>query len=159
MLFLVFIIHALMAIEKYDLKTGGDYMIFEFTSEGSKGKIRKVVQYVEIEDNVFNLGFGDWHEETGTVNDKVVSNNGDGEKVLNTVAYTVVEFIRMYPTALIYVTGSTRVRTRHYRMGISRNLAVIGKDFDVYGRNDEGRWVRFKENSEYDAFLIMKKNA
>lgn len=149
-----------MAIDRYDLKSDGDHVTFVFTSVGPKGEIIKVVQYSEmLLENMYNLGFGDWDPWEGSVDDKVVSNNGDTEKLLNTVAYTVLEFTKAHPNAMIYVTGSTKVRTRVYRIGISRNLALIGKDFDVEGLVDEDNWVPFKEGVNYDAFLIKRKKA
>jgi hypothetical protein len=34
---------------------------------------------------MYNLGFGDYNEITGLIDDKVITNNGDREKVLATV--------------------------------------------------------------------------
>lgn len=68
--------------------------VFEFISEGPKGRIKKIVQYSETNiENVFNLGFGDYDEETGEIDDKTISNNNDSEKILTTVAATVYAFI------------------------------------------------------------------
>jgi len=103
---------------------------FEFISEGSKGRIKKVVQYSETSTkNVFNLGFGDLDEKTKGIDDLSVTNNGDSLKVLATVASTVYAFIEKHPEAWILATGSTSVRTRLYRMGITNNLAEITEDF------------------------------
>ncbi len=70
-------------------------MFYEFYSEGPKGKIKKVIQYRRFDNtdqNLFNLGFGDWIETEQRVDDKVTSNNNDREKVLSTVAATAIEF-------------------------------------------------------------------
>jgi hypothetical protein len=43
------------------------------------------------------LAFGDKDIEAGDIDDKVISNNGDSEKVLATVVATVYAFIDKYP--------------------------------------------------------------
>ena len=61
---------------------------FEFISKGKNGEIQKLVVYQEIAEGVFNLAFGDKDFETGDLNDKNISDNGDTEKVLATVVLT-----------------------------------------------------------------------
>ena len=143
---------------QYLYKTEAEFTIFEFVSEGPKGSIKKIVEYTETAtENVYNLGFGDYDETTNSINDLSVTNNGDSLKVLATVASTVYAFIEKHPNAYILATGSTNVRTRLYRMGITNNLAEIKGDFDVYGFSDEGIWEEFEVGEDYEAFLIAKK--
>ena len=119
-----------------------------------------MVQYSDTgTENVYNLAFGDFDEETNTINDFSITNNGDSLKVLATVASTVYAFIEKYPDAWIFATGSTTNRTRLYRMGITNNLEEIKSDFDVYGlRTDTNIWEEFIIGEDYEAFLITKKN-
>lgn len=133
--------------------------VFEFISEGPKGNIKKMVQYTETDSvDVFNLAFGDYDKETNSINDLSITNNSDSQKVLATVASTIYAFIERYPNAIIFATGSTAVRTRLYRMGITNNLADIKKDFVVYGLTiDENKWVEFLVGEDYEAFLITKR--
>lgn len=143
---------------KYFYKTESKFTIYEFVSEGPKGSIRKMIEYTETATkNVYNLGFGDYDEITKSINDLSVTNNGDSLKVLVTVASTVYAFIEKYPNAYILATGSTNVRTRLYRMGITNNLAEITEDFVVYGFTDKGNWEEFEIGEDYEAFLITKK--
>ncbi|MEJ7681298.1 MAG: hypothetical protein WKG06_26305 [Segetibacter sp.] len=86
--------------------------------------------------NFYNLGFGD-KDETGNIDDKVVTNNGDSEKVLATVASTLYTFTDKFPEAMIFVTGSTKARTRLYKIGISNYIEEIEVDFEVFGLVDE----------------------
>jgi hypothetical protein len=148
-----------MKLERYELSAGKSLMIFEFVSEGPKGKIRKVVQFVEtILKDLYNLAFGDLDTMTGEVNDTVTSNNGDSDKVLATVVAAIYAFTEKYPGVWIYATGSTKARTRLYRMGLTKYLADITPDFDLYGqRADE--WEIFQKGIEYSAFLAQRKNA
>ena len=105
---------------------------------------------------LYNLAFGDKDIETGEIDDKVISNNGDSEKVLTTVVATVYAFFDKYPDAWIYATGSTKARTRLYKMGISKFLEEVTSDFEVLGElNDD--WETFKSDTEYDGFLVRRK--
>ncbi|MCX6189240.1 MAG: hypothetical protein NTW54_06520 [Bacteroidetes bacterium] len=146
-----------MKYEKYQLESDRKLHLFEFTSKGSKGQIKKIVHYVETNlKNYYNLGFGDKDELTGEIDDKVITNNGDSQKVLATVASTVYAFTEKYPDAMIYAKGSNNIRTRLYRIGITNNLLEIKKDFHVFGLRDN-QWHAFRKGSEYEAFLIMRK--
>ena len=67
-------------------------------------------------------------------------------------------FTKKYPKAWIFATGSTTVRTRLYRMGISNNLSEIQDDFKVFGLwIDDNDWEDFVVGEDYKAFLITKK--
>lgn len=146
-----------MNLDRYDLTVGESQMIFEFTSEGPKGTTKKVVIYSKTHlHNFYNLGFGDKDNETGFVDDLAVTNNGDRLKVLATVAATVVVFSNQFPDASIFATGSTKARTRLYRIGIGSIFEEIKLNFDVYGLlNNE--WLPISKNVEFEGFLIRKK--
>ena len=107
--------------------------------------------------DVYNLAFGDKDLTTGEIDDTVISNNEDSEKVLATVVATVYAFTDKYPDTWIYATGSTKSRTRLYRMGIARFLSEVYEDFEVFGeRNND--WEVFQKDVEYDSFLVRRKN-
>lgn len=146
-----------MKLPKYSLKSGEKLTTFEFISEGPRGQIVKVVQFRQTNlKNVYNLAFGDKDQNTGEIDDTVISNNEDSEKVLATVVATVYAFTDKYPDAFVYATGSTKARTRLYRMGISNFLTEIKHDFEILAeRND--KWEIFKKDSDYDGFLITRK--
>ena len=142
---------------KYNYRSESSLQFYEFISEGSKGLVKKMVIYTETTtENVYNLGFGDYDETTNGINDLSVTNNGDSLKVLATVASTVYAFIERHPNAWILATGSTAVRTRLYRMGITNNLAEIESDFVVLGYTKNEEWEKFIVGEDYEAFLITK---
>ena len=148
-----------MKYPKYHYKTEKLMQHYEFISEGPKGLIKKVVEYTETgTENVYNLGFGDYDDQTNSINDLSVTNNGDSLKVLATVASTVYAFTEKHPKAWVLATGSSSVRTRLYRMGITNNLAEISEDFYIYGLDDNGIWVKFVIGEDYEAFLITRKD-
>ena len=147
-----------MKYKKYEYTADEDLHFYEFTSVGVKGKIKKVVEYSKMNiEGYYNLAFGDFDEETNEINDKVVTNNGDSLKVLATVASTVYAFTGKYPDAKIFATGSTEVRTRLYRMGITNNLVEIQEDFEVYGMKQDETFEKFIPGEDYIGFLITRK--
>ena len=146
-----------MQKEKYELSTDPDVTIFKFVSKGPKGEIPKLIMYQKTTiKNVYNLAFGDWDETTNEIDDKAISNNNDSEKILATVASTVLSFTYKYPKAMILVKGSTESRTRLYRIGISNNFEEINQNFVVLGYREE-TWQPFNKNTDYEAFLIERK--
>lgn len=143
---------------KYNYRSESSLQNYEFISEGPKGLIKKLVIYSETTtENVYNLGFGDYDETTSGINDLSVTNNGDSLKVLATVASTIYAFIERYPNAWILATGSTTVRTRLYRMGITNNLTEIEEDFIVLGYTKNEEWEKFIVGEDYEAFLLKKR--
>lgn len=146
-----------MKLPKYPLASSDKLLTFEFISEGQNGLIHKIVRYqpTNLKD-VFNLAFGDKDHSSGEIDDTIISNNGDSEKVMATVAATIYAFTDKYPETYIYATGSTKARTRLYRMGITKFLSEVTADFEVLGeRNDD--WEPFKKDTEYEGFLVRRK--
>lgn len=82
-----------MKLPKYPLASSDTLLTFEFISEGKRGLIHKLVRYqpTNIKD-VYNLAFGDKDPSTGDIDDAVISNNGDSEKVLATVVASLYAF-------------------------------------------------------------------
>ncbi|RRO17202.1 DUF6934 family protein [Flavobacteriaceae bacterium 14752] len=146
-----------MNLPKYPLSSSEKMTTFEFTSEGEKGLIHKLVRFQPTNLNgLYNLAFGDKDKLTGDINDKVISNNGDSKKVLATVVATVYAFTDKYPNALIYATGSTKSRTRLYRIGITKFIDEVIADFEILGEIN-GEWEDFQKDVEYQGFLIRRK--
>lgn len=146
-----------MNLPKYPLKAEKSLTVFEFTSEGPKGKIKKLVKFSETNlKDLYNLAFGDEDEATGAIHDFSISNNADSDLVLATVVATVYAFTDKYPDTWVFATGSTKARTRLYRMGITKYLMQIKKDFQVYGLNGD-EWEPFEKDVSYEAFLVKRK--
>lgn len=149
-----------MQLPKYRCIANESKSLFEFCSEGPRGRVRKLVEFTETDyANVYNLGFGDFDEFRKCINDLAVTDNGDSLKVLATVAATVYDFLETHPNAFIFATGSTKSRTRLYRIGINRHLAEIQGDFAIFGSNNYLIWEEFIPGSDYHAFfLTLKQN-
>ena len=146
-----------MEQERYNYSAEKKLMYFEFFSIGPKGQIKKIIEFSETNvKDVYNLAFGDFDEKTQQISDTIVTNNGEGLKVLATVASSVYAFTAKRPEAWVFATGSTDVRTRLYRMGLTNNLAEISKDFNVYGLKED-QWEDFLIGDDYEAFLVKRK--
>jgi hypothetical protein len=121
--------------------------------------VRKLVEYYRlshIKTLVYNLSFGDWEENTPKMNDKVVTNNADRDKVLATIAATVVDFINNHPGASVFVSGNTPARNRLYQMGINRQWDEIDKMFKLRGYVN-GDWRSFEKGVNYTSFLLQAR--
>lgn len=147
-----------MQEEKYAFNRGPEISQYEFFSEGPKGSIQKIVQFQLIDEDrrVFNLAFGDWDEDKGTIDDSTKSNNGDRQKILATVAHTVLDFMNKQSKAIVLAQGSTASRTRLYQMGIGAFYDEIDKYFYIEGYID-GQWEHFRPKRNYEAFLLEHK--
>jgi len=148
-----------MNLERYEYTNAREYKEYDFYSIGPKGRIRKVVQFVRVPAfNIpyYNLVLGDWDDTQNKLDITSVTNNGDAEKVLATVAAIVVDFTMFFDEMMVYATGSTVTRTRRYQMGINKFLYEIEKIFYVYGYTGEA-WESFEKNVNYCAFLITRK--
>ena len=85
---------------KYQLNAEQGLTVFNFISEGPKSRISKLIEIKETNlKDFYNLAFGDKDAETGKINDLVVTNNNDTEKVLATVVSAVYAFTDMNPEA------------------------------------------------------------
>jgi hypothetical protein len=149
-----------MNLEKYKYRASDTYLDFEFESEGPRGKVTKIVRYSPQNAGgitYFNLGFGDLNPKTRKIDDLVITNNQDREKILATIAATVLEFTGRFPDVMVYAKGSTPARTRLYQIGISANWNEINPLLYVYGYEQDKSWQPFRKNVNYQAFLVKRK--
>ncbi|KLT69026.1 MULTISPECIES: DUF6934 family protein [unclassified Flavobacterium] len=157
-----------------------------FASVGEK-TIVKAIEYspVTIIDSktVYNLGFGDYDEDKGTIIDNINSNNGDIYIVFNTVLSTIPSFFETNPDAVIIVSGSDshenfindclpkctkkctdkcknhQRRIKTYRYYVDKNFDELSESFTFFGRNKtkENLFVQYIPNQDYDDILVYKK--
>jgi hypothetical protein len=146
-----------MHLERYEFK------IFEnrytFYSEGPKGKIQKDILYQIVKGGntpLYNLTFGDWNDKAQRIDDQIISNNGDRQKILATIAASIIHFMEVNPDSFILAKGSTPSRTRLYQMNIASYLAVITAYFEIEGFI-YNKWELFQAGHNYKAFLLRRK--
>lgn len=175
-------------IPTYDTKEDNSKqkLRYYFESLGEK-TIIKVIEYSVINiiggRYVYNLGFGDYNEDTGEISDDISSNNGDVYIVFNTVLNTVPLFFTRFPDAVIMVGGSdshsdyamicqknckknciddcknAKRRIRTYRNYVNKNFKDLSFDYIFFGRkkNEENTFVQYIPGNEYDEILVYKK--
>jgi hypothetical protein len=146
-----------MILDRYELKSATNYSTFQFSSVGPKGTVTKIIQFQKtILSNVYNLAFSDQQNGSNNLDDKVVTDNGDSEKVLATVVASIYLFLNHYPDCWVYATGSTAARTRLYKMGINKYFHYVEKDFTILGDFD-ANWETYQKGKEYRAFAVQSK--
>jgi hypothetical protein len=106
---------------------------------------------------VYNIAFGNVNANNA-LDEDTISDNGDRNKVLATVAQAVERYSRRYPSRWIYFSGSTYARTRLYRMAISLNLEELTKNFDIFAEvNGQEEFVPFSKNMIVEGFLVRRR--
>jgi hypothetical protein len=151
----ILLIHTLVKQKFYPFEVSEDYLFFWFESCSSGCTIPKIVEYEEIDEGTFNLAFGDI-DDNGRLNDSVVSNNGDMQKVLATVVQTVLTFLEIYPGRRAYFSGNSPARNRLYRAILSRDIENWSEVFEVDGIL-EGERVSFHQSINFEGFIIKRK--
>lgn len=146
-----------MNLDKYEIETEVNSTYFEFVSKGTHGSIVKVIKYSKIfeVEEIYNLGFRDKNLTSSKLDDKIISNNGDTDKVLATVASTMHEFFNENPNAIVCSKGSSTRRTRLYQINISKYLDEIVTEFEVFGELED-KIERFKKRINYLGFYVIR---
>ena len=161
-----------MQIEKYTTRADTDRLKYRFISIGKKA-IEKVVAYEKFPTfkvielgfppyiEVYNLAFGDLIPDTDDFSDQITSDNGDMNKILSTVANTVLDFWEYNSDAFIWFEGSQPenqegIRTYLYQKKLERFFAEINEVANVLGRAGT-QLELFEKGKKYNAFLIIRK--
>jgi hypothetical protein len=145
-----------MNIEQYSIISDSSNLSYTFQSLGPKGIINKIVLYRKINaiiENFYILTLGDWDEKSSNIDDLVITDNKDTEKILFAVAHTALLFVNHFPDANILIVGSTRSRTRLYQMTIAHYINEIEKHFDVQGLRN-GHLENFRPGIDFDGFMV-----
>lgn len=155
-----------MNIPNYELLTNKDVTLFRFKSKGINGEIDKGIVYKATKNSIiYNLGFGDLVfdpiQKKYIIDDFAISDNGDRNKVLATVAKSAYIFSEKYPEKVIFFKGSTNSRTRLYRRAISLNLKELSETFYIFGATEDGNGnisnVPFDSNGDFYGFIMKRK--
>ena len=127
---------------------------FIFESEGNQGQIIKIVQFTQLENNEWNLGFGDLKD--GTIDDSIMSSNQDAFKVIKTVAKVVTVFFQEYPQSRVIIKPIDDKRKKLYNYVFQRHNNDIEHIFNVVGvSNYIGE--NYSPQKNYDSFEITLK--
>lgn len=125
---------------------------FEFVSQGTK-PIRKAILYSETDiPDLYSLSLADLNEQGGA-DFLSVSNNGDLEQIMATVAQTMLVFFAAHPAAIVAFTGSTPARTRLYQVVLAREVRAASTNFIIEGLRGV-ELEPFALNRTYDGFVV-----
>jgi len=148
--------------ERYiKVESTSDYLTFTFVSQGRHGDLIKVVSFEEIARlNTFNLALGTFQSD-GEIDFVTITNNGDRNKILATVAMIVGIFIEQHPGKNVYITGSDSRRTLLYQRAIAYGYSDLVQMFNIYGNilsdSAMGEFEPFDKTKNYSGFLIERK--
>jgi hypothetical protein len=147
---------------KYDVYTEvevtDDFDVFDFISTGRNGDIPKRVAFTKTEqDKVYNLALGDVDEDN-EINDYSVTDNGDRNKVLATVASIVGAYTKRFPDRWIFFRGSTVERTQLYRIAVALHFDELSALYEICAYVD-GNILPFAKDMKLSAFLIKRKKS
>jgi hypothetical protein len=163
-----------------------DRLQYLFASIG-KFTIIKVIEYspIQLLGNrvVYNLGFGDYDENSKTILDNTNSNNGDMYAVFNTVLHTVPLFFDSKPNCVLYICGSDSIenfkesclpickkkcknfckkenqRIKTYSYFVNKNFDELSSSYIFFGKNrhTNNTFVQYIPENEYHDILVYKK--
>lgn len=143
-----------MIRESYPLQTDENREVFVFESIGIKGRIVKIIVFDLIQDDIWNLGFGDLHDDGW--DDEVISNNGDLVRVISTVAQAVLLFSDKWLERRILINPVDKKRKRLYNTVFKRRQNEITQYFEIIGSTDQGVQL-YKPQVSFNLFLLARK--
>ena len=136
---------------------------YEFISNGRFGNIPKGVVFQKDEETPYQLDlvYGDVATDI-KVNTSSVTNNGDLNKLLLTIAVIAITFLARHPGYQIKLNGINNVRTRLYRKFINIHIDALVSMVNIYGQNSVENLtelIRHSYNKDYDYLLVEIKNS
>jgi len=144
-------------IEKYKVNCINEGINYYFFSIGEKGCLKMEAQFIKSPVvRIYQFRFGVIENTTGVIDEYIVPNNNDTNKILNTIVWILYNFTNRFPECLIRFSGSTKVRTRLFLMWLNRNWDFANKYFIIFGSKSNEKWVRCRYGIRYSALLIKK---
>lgn len=148
-----------MDLKSYEPHLTSDHLCYTFSSKGPRGEIQKVVKFRLFQTQpvvVYNVSLGDVNKNEIGFDEDVISDNGDRDKVLRTVANIVALFCHRHPRAYVVARGSSAARNRLYQIMISNRLAEIEDRYEILGILGS-EIVACQKNINYEGFLVREK--
>ncbi|SHN17247.1 DUF6934 family protein [Mucilaginibacter sp. OK098] len=149
--------------DRYDnIEIAPNFRFFTFVSQGIHGRLIKVVTFTDFlrVENTFNLSLGTLLPN-GKIDYDTITNNGDRNKILTTVALIIGIFIQQHRGISVYVTGSDKRRTLLYQRAITYGYEELIELFNIYGdfssESEESKFEPFDSSKNYSGFLIQEK--
>lgn len=130
--------------------------LYFFVSYGNK-KIQKVVDFGIINENLYNMAYGDlkMKNDDYNIDTTTVSNNGDMKRIFQTLYEIILDFCKTHKEE-IKIEGSTEQRKNVYNLLIKRYYDLFIEQFDIYGIKDNKREI-FDIRKNYNIIYIKIK--
>ena len=146
-------------LQAYPIESSEDKLQYRFISKGVKGNIVKIVVYDFWEDDKWNLAFGDANADESDFDDKVISNNQDMRRVIQTIFETARIFSAAYPERKIYIEPVDRKRKLLYNRVFQDQQTAIEEFYMIHGLFiSEDKEEKYDAHTIYDAFLLTKNS-
>ena len=139
-----------------------DYKIFTFISEGRHGKLTKFVRFDKLDywSDTYNIALGTVLEN-GVIDYTGITNNGDRNRLLATVASIIFTFLEKNPGNAVYLTGSDLRRTLLYQRAINYAYEELIQLFNIEGDistgEDFSEFEPFDTSKNYYGFRVKRK--
>ena len=153
-----------MEIDHYDdIKRSSDLKVYTFTSRGPKGDLLKIVNFGRFHKipDAYNLALGTI-KTRNEIDYFETSDNNDRDKILSTIFYISLDFIKAYPNRKIFITGRNTATTRLYRAAINHEYDNLVENLIIHGLTynesaEDYTLEPFLRNKKYDAFLFERR--
>ena len=145
-------------LQAYPIEFTEDKLQYRFVSKGAESDIVKLVFYEYIEDDRWNLAFGDANADESDFDDSVISNNQDMRRVIQTVFTTGLIFSAAYPDRKIYIKPFDRKRNLLYNRVFQDQQVAIEAFYTIHGLlTSEDKEEKYDSHKIYERFLLTKK--
>lgn len=137
-------------------KKNNEYLIL---IENSNDLIAKVILFSLVdEENLFYvLSLGSiWKSNPDIIDFETLTENGDVFKVLNSVAWSIDDFLTKNLSAKVIFEGNSSKKNRVYLKLVSRKLNLVKDKYRVFGLTN-GEVFPFEPNFDYEAIVVSKK--
>lgn len=137
---------------KIDIEKDNRYW---FESIGPHGVIRMCGRFeLSAVKNVYQFEFGIHNSIEGDIDTSFRANNADKDKIISTIFSIILTFLSCNQNAIVRFSGSTKPRTKLFRMWILNNWDLMNNSFIIYGNNEQNKWERYQKNRGYSAIIL-----
>jgi hypothetical protein len=147
-------------LQAYPIEHSEDKLYYRFVSKGAENDIVKIVTYEDMGTDEWNLAFGDANADETDFDDKIITNNQDMRRVIQTVFATGLIFSEAYPERKIQIKPVDRQRKLLYNRVFQDRHTAIEEFYTIYGVSfTDGAEELYDSRKIYDGFLLTKNNS
>ncbi len=141
-------------LDAYPFTYNDDHTSYFFDSIGKRGTVSKVIDYVLVDDTIYNMGIQDLDPDTHERLPPQFTGNGDAMQVFATAVETMKVFFAHYPDKWLFLEPINADLVNLYHRGMLALMGPYANDILVYGIVQEGQHEPYREEGTYRAILI-----